>query len=337
MHRYRSLAGVSAVFQAVLSLDPVRCTGLGKRPGSDMTSGSEERNAEVLLRLRRQYASAQNHLQSLPTQPVLTPAAASGAPSFRPSPQLSTTAGAPRSAASTAIVRLPPQLSQTPFAPTPAMLAQFAANTARINDLRQLSQPLGPNGARTAVHVSQLPPPSNFAAATTSAGLAPSTRPNPTQQPRMQASPSTPQPSRLQSCRRRQRQRQYKQYKGRDFTSDADVSCHSLGACNVVCPHCSALHWSFEQTDGTNAQPLFGMCCTKGSVQLQPLRATPSVLATLLSTQSPRGKQFRDNIRKYNVCLAMASSGECAYSYVKLAHAHKCCSGFPNIAFWLDP
>lgn len=70
-----------------------------------------------------------------------------------------------------------------------------------------------------------------------------------------------------------------------------------------------ARHWASECTGGTNAQPLFGMCCASGAVELPTLGATPAVLANLLSAQTARGRAFRENIRRYNVCLAMASSG----------------------------
>ena len=43
--------------------------------------------------------------------------------------------------------------------------------------------------------------------------------------------------------------------------------------------------------------------------QTKALGPTPPVLADLLSAQTARGRAFRENIRRYNVSLAMASSG----------------------------
>ena len=121
--------------------------------------------------------------------------------------------------------------------------------------------------------------------------------------------PRSPIPQ-VEAGRQRQRdQRQRDHRQGRGFSLEADFPRHSAGRCNVVCPHCQAHHWRSERTAGTNTQPLFGMCCHAGAVQLPALGPTPAVLADLLSAQTSRGRAFRENIRRYNVSLAMASSG----------------------------
>ena len=123
--------------------------------------------------------------------------------------------------------------------------------------------------------------------------------------------PESPMPTartKVQAGKQRQRQRDHRQ--GRDFSSEADLPCRA-GQCNVACPHCQAQHWLAERTAGagTNARPVFGMCCDAGTVQLPALSPSPAVLANLLSAQTARGQAFRENIRRYNVSLAMASSG----------------------------
>ena len=54
------------------------------------------------------------------------------------------------------------------------------------------------------------------------------------------------------------------------------------------------------------------MCCNAGAVQLPALGPTPAVLADLLLNFAQTGgsgeRAFRENVRRYNVSLAMASS-----------------------------
>src|SRR5882762_5380584 len=46
-------------------------------------------------------------------------------------------------------------------------------------------------------------------------------------------------------------------------------SHHRLGAMNVPCPHCHALHFLSEKlSTSLNAHPHFGMCCLQGQIQL---------------------------------------------------------------------
>ena len=79
-----------------------------------------------------------------------------------------------------------------------------------------------------------------------------------------------------------------------------------------ACQKCSALHWLGERvqkTGSTNINPLFGMCCGDGTVQLPPLPPPPNTLGCLFSASTEEAKQFRENIRQYNSALAFTSLG----------------------------
>lgn len=85
---------------------------------------------------------------------------------------------------------------------------------------------------------------------------------------------------------------------------------HQLGRMTVECPHCDALHWSAEQSSASKADsPIFNTCCSNGKVSLPHLRSPPPLLDSLLDDQTPRGIDFRKNLRAYNNALAFASLG----------------------------
>lgn len=80
-----------------------------------------------------------------------------------------------------------------------------------------------------------------------------------------------------------------------------------LGAMNIQCSYCNALHWKDERWKNTSAR--FGSCCLSGQISLPLLQAPPNELHTLYEGQDPLAKKFRDNIRNYNNALAMTSVG----------------------------
>lgn len=201
MLRFRSLAGLSAAVQAALGIDAVRCTGSGKRGGSDLSAPAVARSAEAQLRLRGHFTSGHDALGESQQQ------------------------------------NQPPPQDQVA-----TMRAQIASNAARLNALRQLTRA----GPASFVHLGQqlnvpaAPPPPP-----------PRLPPTPLQLQQRQAGPSaqTPQLSVFQAHRQRVRQQQQQRdhRQGRDFSSEADFPCHSIGQRNVVCPHCNAHHWPSER------------------------------------------------------------------------------------------
>ena len=83
---------------------------------------------------------------------------------------------------------------------------------------------------------------------------------------------------------------------------------HDLGCMRVVCRSCGALHWMNEKLyDSTVKNPMFGMCCNSGKVALPLLRDPPQPLKALLECNDRQGKDFRENIWKYNRAFAFTS------------------------------
>ena len=93
-------------------------------------------------------------------------------------------------------------------------------------------------------------------------------------------------------------------------TFDNNWPVSNLGAMNISCPSCSALHWQNESLSRSTVNNIrFGKCCLNGKVQLPHFSDPPPELSHLLSSNDPDAKNFRDHIRRYNDALAMTSVG----------------------------
>ena len=88
---------------------------------------------------------------------------------------------------------------------------------------------------------------------------------------------------------------------------------------NHECQYCAAYHF-IDETSGLAQQEEFEICCKKGDVTLQPLKAPPSYLRSLYQDQDPRGREFRQNIRRYNSALAFTSLNYNKDTRVSLNH-----------------
>ncbi|KAL4256889.1 hypothetical protein AB1N83_012224 [Pleurotus pulmonarius] len=88
-------------------------------------------------------------------------------------------------------------------------------------------------------------------------------------------------------------------------------SRHDLGHMDIVCQHCQALHWLNESTVKTRnyQHPDFGTCCNSGKVVLPPPRRPPDTLFNLFEADDEQTREFRTNIRAYNMALAFTSLG----------------------------
>ena len=85
------------------------------------------------------------------------------------------------------------------------------------------------------------------------------------------------------------------------------VQLCSLGEMNFRCIYCNALGFKSEN-QGTLSRPHFGkLCCKEGKTLLEPFPEPPNVLLNLLQNQDVLSKHYRENIRKFNSNLAMAS------------------------------
>ena len=83
---------------------------------------------------------------------------------------------------------------------------------------------------------------------------------------------------------------------------------HDLGRMEVRCRWCGALHWMMEKlSDSSTSSPVFGLCCNSGKVVLPLLRDPPQTLKVLLECNDRQGKDFRENIWKYNRAFAFTS------------------------------
>lgn len=79
---------------------------------------------------------------------------------------------------------------------------------------------------------------------------------------------------------------------------------------NVPCTHCGALHWDAERTaKRRGGLPKFGICCDHGKVRLPALREPPLALRALFEADDVASREFRANIRAYNMALAFTSLG----------------------------
>jgi len=83
---------------------------------------------------------------------------------------------------------------------------------------------------------------------------------------------------------------------------------HDLGCMDVRCRQCKALHWMDERLkQSASSNPVFGLCCNSGKVILRVLRDPPQNLKNLLECDDRQGKDFRENIWKYNRAFAFTS------------------------------
>ena len=83
---------------------------------------------------------------------------------------------------------------------------------------------------------------------------------------------------------------------------------HDLGRMEVKCQSCGALHWMDEKlSDSSINNPVFGMCCDSGKVEVPMLRDPPPTLKSFLENNDQQGKNFRENIWKYNRAFAFTS------------------------------
>ena len=80
---------------------------------------------------------------------------------------------------------------------------------------------------------------------------------------------------------------------------------NNLGAMNVECQHCHALHFDCEKLSKlARNHPVFGICCLEGLVQLPFLPEWPATLQNLFQDHN-----FHEHIRQYNSSLAFTSLG----------------------------
>ena len=70
------------------------------------------------------------------------------------------------------------------------------------------------------------------------------------------------------------------------------------------CQHCNAYYWVEEAT----SKKQYTNCCSNGSIKFSYLQPPNPLMQELFSGSTPRAKLFQSNIRKFNTCLAFAST-----------------------------
>ncbi|XP_051782594.1 LOW QUALITY PROTEIN: uncharacterized protein LOC127527552 [Erpetoichthys calabaricus] len=86
--------------------------------------------------------------------------------------------------------------------------------------------------------------------------------------------------------------------------NESNIIPHTCGDLNHICNFCQAKHFEAERPSDQK----FTQCCSKGKVNLQPLRTNPFI-QQLMTGQHHYSKNFMENIRSINSALAFASMG----------------------------
>jgi len=81
-----------------------------------------------------------------------------------------------------------------------------------------------------------------------------------------------------------------------------------LSMMTIPCPYCDVFHWIGEKIGNSSMHKLeFTSCCQCGHVDIPYQSEPPGILSMLLECNNDDGKQFRTNIRQYNMALAFTS------------------------------
>jgi hypothetical protein len=76
----------------------------------------------------------------------------------------------------------------------------------------------------------------------------------------------------------------------------------------VKCRACGAQHWLAEKISRSSTNnPVFSLCCNNGKVVIPVLETPPDGLRNLLERNDGVGRDFRENIWKYNRAFAFTS------------------------------
>ena len=76
------------------------------------------------------------------------------------------------------------------------------------------------------------------------------------------------------------------------------------------CGYCDALLWHDEKIKNTpSSNPEFGLCCSRGKVQLPRLKQPPRLLRDLLENRHIKSHNYIENICSYNMMFVFTSMG----------------------------
>ncbi|CAN0871853.1 ATP-dependent DNA helicase PIF1 [Linum grandiflorum] len=95
-----------------------------------------------------------------------------------------------------------------------------------------------------------------------------------------------------------------------DFFPETEI--HYLGVPSLKCQFCGAYFWAAEKLVGASRvnNPVYGICCQHGGVNVPLLQETPSYLDSLLALSDDQSsKHFRTHCRSYNAAFSFTSFG----------------------------
>ncbi|CAN1254542.1 ATP-dependent DNA helicase PIF1 [Linum perenne] len=90
------------------------------------------------------------------------------------------------------------------------------------------------------------------------------------------------------------------------------VGIHYLGVPNLTCQFCGAYFWPAEKLVSASRvnQPVYGICCQRGRVDVPLLQQTPPYLDSLLVvSDSQPSKHYKTHCRSYNAAFSFTSFG----------------------------
>jgi hypothetical protein len=89
--------------------------------------------------------------------------------------------------------------------------------------------------------------------------------------------------------------------------NNPDYGRHRLKNDLLTCSNCQAIMFAEEKTGGTNANPIFTLCCAKKKVKLPEHPPPPPLLMRLFNGTDIRSEEFLRKIRLYNSVFAFTS------------------------------
>ncbi|KAL6581531.1 hypothetical protein OROMI_007454 [Orobanche minor] len=88
------------------------------------------------------------------------------------------------------------------------------------------------------------------------------------------------------------------------------IAYEDMGDPTYACGFCGALMWFDERLKKSSlSSPEFGLCCSRGKIQLPLLKQPPRLLRDLLQNRHIKSRNYIDNIRAYNMMYAFTSMG----------------------------
>ncbi|KAL6581257.1 hypothetical protein OROMI_007180 [Orobanche minor] len=88
------------------------------------------------------------------------------------------------------------------------------------------------------------------------------------------------------------------------------IAYEDMGDPTYACGFYGALMWFDERLKISSlSSPEFGLCCSRGKIQLPLLKQPPRLLRDLLQNRHIKSRNYIDNIRAYNMMYAFTSMG----------------------------